>query len=126
MAASFAAASALISEISLAENVVRVPMHPADQFEAFRTVIENGSSIADVAARFGVSEDIVEKRLKLGRFSPAILKAYRAEEIGLEQAQASPARSWEWIETQRRGEIPLSRRSPALTDYPQTPRSAGH
>lgn len=76
------------SEISLAENVVRVSMHPADQFEAFRTVIDNGATVADVAARFGVSEDLVERRLKLGRLSPAILKAYRAEEIGLEQAQA--------------------------------------
>ena len=76
------------AEISLAENVVRVSMHPADQFEAFRTVIDNGATIADVAARFGVSEDIVEKRLKLGRLSPAILKAYRADDIGLEQAQA--------------------------------------
>ena len=26
------------AEISLAENVVRVPMHPADQFEAFRSL----------------------------------------------------------------------------------------
>ena len=76
------------SEISLAENVVRVSMHPADQFEAFRTVIDNGATVADVAARFGVSEDIVEKRLKLGRLSPAILKAYRGEDIDLEQAQA--------------------------------------
>jgi ParB family chromosome partitioning protein len=76
------------AEISLAENVVRVPMHPADQFEAFRTVIDNGASIADVAARFGVSEEIVEKRLKLGRLSSAILKAYREGDIGLEQAQA--------------------------------------
>lgn len=76
------------SEISLAENVVRVVMHPADQFEAFRTIIDNGATIADVAARFGVSEDLVEKRLKLGRLSPAILKAYRAGDIDLEDAQA--------------------------------------
>lgn len=76
------------SEISLAENVVRVSMHPADQFEAFRTIIDNGATVTDVAARFGVSEDLVEKRLKLGRLSPAILKAYRIGEIGLEQAQA--------------------------------------
>ena len=76
------------SEISLAENVVRVAMHPADQFEAFRTVIDNGATVAYVAARFGVSEDIVEKRLKLGRLSPVILAAYRADDIGLEQAQA--------------------------------------
>jgi ParB family chromosome partitioning protein len=76
------------SEISLAENVVRLSMHPADQFEAFRTVIDYGATIADVAARFGVSEDIVERRLKLGRLSPKVLAAYRAEDIDLEQAQA--------------------------------------
>lgn len=76
------------AEISLAENIVRVPMHPADQFEAFRVIIDGGASIADVAGRFGVSEDLVEKRLKLGRLSPVILAAYREGDLGLEQAQA--------------------------------------
>ena len=76
------------SELSLAENVVRAPMHPADQFEAFRTLIDDGASVADVAARFGIVESVVVKRLKLGRLSPTILNAYRADEIGLEEAQA--------------------------------------
>jgi len=40
-----------------------------------------------IAARFGVSEATVEKRLKLGRVAPAILDAYRAGDIGLEQVQ---------------------------------------
>lgn len=75
-------------ELSLAENVVRMPMHPADQFEAFRDLAENGASIADVAARFGVTEALVAKRLKLGRVSPAILAAYRDGEIDLELVQA--------------------------------------
>jgi hypothetical protein len=38
-----------------------------------------------IAARFGVSEATVEKRLRLGRVAPAILDAYRAGDIGLEQ-----------------------------------------
>lgn len=76
------------TELSLAENVVRMSMHPADQFEAFRTVIEKGASIADVAARFGVSESIVTKRLRLGRLSAVILGAYREGRIDLEEAQA--------------------------------------
>jgi len=76
------------SELSLAENVVRAPMHPADQFEAFRTVIDAGASVTDVAARFGVNEQLVAKRLKLGRLSPVILEAYRQDEIDLEEAQA--------------------------------------
>ena len=76
------------TEIGLAENVVRVPMHPADQFEAFRQLMDNGSSAADVAARFGVSEAIVTKRMRLGRVSPALLDAYRAGDLSLEQVQA--------------------------------------
>lgn len=76
------------AELSLAENVVRAPMHPADQFEAFKTLIDDGASIPDVAARFGIAESVVAKRLKLGRLSPVILDAYRAGEIDLEEAQA--------------------------------------
>lgn len=76
------------SELSLAENVVRAPMHPADQFEAFRKLIDEGASIADVAARFGISDAIVTKRMKLGRLSQVILASYRNGEIDLEDAQA--------------------------------------
>lgn len=76
------------TELSLAENVVRAPMHPADQFEAFRKLIDDGDSVADVAARFGVNDTLVTKRMKLGRLSPVILAAYREGEIGLEEAQA--------------------------------------
>jgi ParB family chromosome partitioning protein len=76
------------AELSLAENVVRAPMHPADQFEAFRKLIDDGASVADVATRFGVNEGLVMKRMKLGRLSPVILAAYREGEIGLEEAQA--------------------------------------
>jgi ParB family transcriptional regulator, chromosome partitioning protein len=76
------------AEISLAENVVRVPMHPADQFEAFRALIDNGAGIADVAARFGVTESLVVRRMKLGRVSPALLSVYREGRMSLEQLQA--------------------------------------
>ena len=50
---------------------------PADQFEAFRALVDKGSDAANIAARFGVSEATVAKRLKLGRVSPVILDAYR-------------------------------------------------
>lgn len=76
------------TEISLAENVVRVAMHPADQFEAFKKLIEGGSPASEVASRFGVSETLVQQRLKLGKLSKAVLAAYRDEEIDLEQAKA--------------------------------------
>lgn len=76
------------TELSLAENVVRAPMHPADQFEAFRALADDGASPADIAARFGISETAVAQRLKLGRLSPVILAAYRDADIDLECAQA--------------------------------------
>lgn len=75
-------------EVSLAENVIRAAMHPADQFEAFRQIIDDGASVPEVAARFGIAESTVNKRLRLGRLSPVILSAYRAEDIDLEQAMA--------------------------------------
>lgn len=76
------------AELSLAENVVRAAMHPADEFEAFRDLIDGGASIAAVAERFGVADSRVEKRLRLGRLSPLILDAYRKGGIGLEEAMA--------------------------------------
>lgn len=76
------------TELSLAENIMRAPMHPADQYEAFRDIIDGGASVADVAARFSVSERVVTQRLKLGRLSPVIMAAYREDRLSLEDAQA--------------------------------------
>ena len=75
-------------EVSLAENTVRTAMHPADQVEAFRRLADAGSTAAAIAARFGVSERTVEKRLRLGNAAPVLLEAYRAGEIDLETLMA--------------------------------------
>ena len=71
-------------ELSLAENVVRIAMHPADQVIAFYRLAKSGVTISAIAARFGISERLVEQRLRLGRAAPELLDAYRAEEIDLE------------------------------------------
>jgi len=76
------------AEISLIENTVREAMHPADQFEAWAYLADNGMPIADIAARFGVSDNVVRQRLKLGRLSPKLMQAYRDEEISLEALMA--------------------------------------
>lgn len=76
------------TELSLTENVVRDNMHPADQFEAFCKLIDKGATVTDVAARFGITETVVQQRLKLARVSPAVLKAYRREDLNLEQVMA--------------------------------------
>jgi ParB family chromosome partitioning protein len=77
-----------LTEISLAENVVRLAMHPADQFVAFRELADKGLHASDIAARFGVTETIVLKRMKLGRVSPMILDLYRQGDIMLGQVEA--------------------------------------
>ena len=75
-------------ELSLAENVVRIAMHPADQVVAFSNLARSGVTVAAIAARFGVSERIVEQRLRLGKAAPELLDAYRAEDIDLETLKA--------------------------------------
>lgn len=71
-------------ERSLAENVVRVAMHPADEYEAYAGLVERGLMPAVVAERFGVSEKHVLQRLRLGRAAPELLAAYRAGELSLQ------------------------------------------
>lgn len=76
------------AEISLAENIVRQAMHPADQFEAFAALVDAGETVPAIASRFGVSEKLVRQRLKLGKVAPKLLAAYRAEEMDLETLTA--------------------------------------
>jgi ParB family chromosome partitioning protein len=76
------------TEISLAENAVREQMHPADQLDAFRDLSDKGMPAAEIAARFGVTDKVVEKRLKLARVSPIIIAAYRDGKLDLEQVMA--------------------------------------
>ena len=75
-------------EVSLAENSGREPMHPADEFEAFKALIDEGKGVEDVAARFGVSMLTVQRRLKLSALSPKLLVLYREDGINLDQLMA--------------------------------------
>jgi ParB family chromosome partitioning protein len=75
-------------EISLAENTIRLAMHPADQFAAFQGLVEQGKGIEEVAARFGVSPAIVRQRLKLASVSPSLIDIYRDDGMTLDQLMA--------------------------------------
>lgn len=75
-------------ELSLAENVAREAMHPADQVIAFSALAADGLAVSAIAARFGVSERTVEQRLRLGNAAPELLEAYRAGTIDLETLKA--------------------------------------
>lgn len=75
-------------ELSLAENVVRQAMHPAEEFEAYAALSRRGLSSAAIAERFGVEESHVLKRLKLGLLAPELLAEYRAGNLTLESLMA--------------------------------------
>jgi len=76
-------------EVSLAENVVRVSLHPADQFEAFKRLAdEHGFGAEEIAARFGVTPHVVRQRLRLGAISPKLMQVYRDGGLTLDQLTA--------------------------------------
>jgi ParB family transcriptional regulator, chromosome partitioning protein len=77
------------TEVSLAENTVRVNMHVADQVEAFRKLIdEDAMSPEQVADRFGISVMTVRRRIKLAKVSPRIMDEFRAGNATLQQMEA--------------------------------------
>ena len=97
-------------EISLAENAMRSAMHPADEFEAFARLIDAGSTIEEVATRFGTSPVNVERRMKLGKLHPDLLALFREGCMTLEACKALTLtgdhdrqwQAWEATESERR------------------------
>lgn len=73
---------------SLAENILREAMHPADQFEAFAALVKESRPVEDIAADFGVSPLVVQRRLKLANVSPRLMADYRGGDVTLEQLMA--------------------------------------
>jgi ParB family transcriptional regulator, chromosome partitioning protein len=78
----------VLREISLAENIVREAMHPADEFDAFRHLADEGQGPETIAARFGTSPTMVRQRLKLAVVSPRLIAVFRKDEMTLDQLMA--------------------------------------
>ena len=76
------------TESSLAENAVRIAMHPADQVVAFSRLARDGATAEQIAARFGVAERTVQKRVRLGGLADEIIGAYREGRINADTAEA--------------------------------------
>ncbi len=100
-----AADDAAALEISLAENVERLPMEPFDQHEAFARLVELGQAVGEIAARFGVTERLVKQRLALANLSDAIKREARKGQIGIADAQllalATPKQQKAWMKLYR-------------------------
>ena len=75
-------------EASLAENSARQAMHPADQCEAFRALLDSGLPVERIAERFGITVRAVQQRLRLANVAPDLIARFRAGELTLDQMQA--------------------------------------
>jgi ParB family chromosome partitioning protein len=68
-------------EASLAENVERLPMDEMEQYEAFAILRRKGLNETDIAVHFGISEQIVRRRLAIANLHPDIRRLYRRGDI---------------------------------------------
>lgn len=73
---------------SVAENSGREAMHPADEFYAFKVLFEEGTPVEDIAAQFGCTPLVVQRRLTLAKVAPELVEIYRKGGMTLEQLQA--------------------------------------
>ena len=79
------------TEASLAENLQRLAMNPADECLAFGRLIEEGADLEGVARRFGLTVRHVEGRLRLAGLHPTVFEALGAGDITLDAAKAYAA-----------------------------------
>lgn len=75
-------------DTSLTTLIVRAPPHPVDRFEAFAELVAAGSSEADIAARYAMSEKEVRQSLALGKLSPKVRAAWRDGKLTAQAAMA--------------------------------------
>lgn len=75
-------------EISLAANVLRKPLHPVAEYEAFVQLAERGKTNDEIAAHFGITIRQVEQRQALGRLHPDVRKAWLDGVINGDAARA--------------------------------------
>ena len=75
-------------ELSLMENLQRAAMHPADEFDAFYKLAQEGLSERDIAEHFGVAVKHVKQRLKLAGVAPQLIAQYRKNKMALDDMMA--------------------------------------
>ncbi|OYW56831.1 MAG: hypothetical protein B7Y80_01735 [Hyphomicrobium sp. 32-62-53] len=76
---------------SLAANIMRLGMHPVDEFTAFARMAEQGRTDEEIAAAFAIDTRRVRQRRALGTLAPVIRDAYRKGKLDEKQVQAFTA-----------------------------------
>src|SRR3546814_2194131 len=80
--------AALAEEISLAENIIREAMSPADECRGYRAAMDKGESEEELARRMGVTVRHVQGRLRLADLAEPIFDALAEGKITLDVAKA--------------------------------------
>ena len=75
-------------EVSLAANVLRKPLHPVTEYEAFAQLADAGKSHHEIADHFGITLRNVDQRLALGRLHANVRKSWLEGRITGEAARA--------------------------------------
>jgi len=76
------------TEMSLAANILTLPIGIIDQYEAFAEIEKRGKTISDIARSFGVREKQVRQALALGKAAPEARELYRKETLDMRDLQA--------------------------------------
>lgn len=71
--------------VSLVENFHREPMHPIDEYKAFKKLSDEGLSVSEIALQLGLSDLRVRQRLALGSASAELLEEALKGNMTLEQ-----------------------------------------
>lgn len=81
-------AGILAEDDSLAENLMRENLHPLDQFNGMRAMVDNGDDVEAIAAHYFTTPAVVRQRLKLASVSPMLHQVYADDEMSLDQLMA--------------------------------------
>ncbi len=73
---------------SYAENVIRLALHPLDQFKAFKRMVDGGMSKEEVADAYRTTPRYIAQRLRLARVAPSLMDAYARAEVTLAMLEA--------------------------------------
>lgn len=78
-------------EQALAANIIRVPLHPLDQCDAFEAMVSDGRSEADIATHFGIAVQQVRRARALAALHEDVKAAWSRGDIDEDQARAFSA-----------------------------------
>ncbi|MGQ3672616.1 ParB/RepB/Spo0J family partition protein [Xanthobacter sp. TB0136] len=73
---------------SLAENMLRLGLHPLDQFRAFKRMFDDGMTKEEIADAYRTTPRYITQRMRLASVSPALLEVYARNGMPLAMLEA--------------------------------------